>query len=133
MANYLGYARSNYFKVKDEDAFKVWVDTLPIECRESKKDNETTFMVMEPDGIGWPTYKEDDDGEYEDIDFAGELSEHLADGWVAIIKEVGYEKMRYLHGYIEAINNKGGSKHKLLEFKDDELKELGEHFTDPSY
>ena len=131
MANYVGYARSNYFKVKDEEAFKAWVDGLPIECHEGQ---DNTFMVMEPDGVSWPIYRWNDDiDDEEDIDFIGELSTHLADGWVAIVIEVGHEKMRYLHGYSEAFNNKGESIHKLLSFKNDELKILGEHFTEPAY
>ena len=80
-------------------------------------------MVMEADNIGWLCR----------FDFTEELSEHLADGWVAIIVEVGYEKMRYLHGYTEAFNNKGESIFKTLSFGTDELKKLGEHHTDPSY
>ena len=29
MANYVASARSNYFRVRDEDAFLVWVETVP--------------------------------------------------------------------------------------------------------
>jgi len=135
MANYEGYARSNYFKVKDEKAFKVWVDTLPVECHEKRRvpsldgDSDMTFMVTMPTGDSWPSHREDNDGEDQEIDFAFELSQHLADDWVCQLTEIGHEKMLYLHGYTEAFNNKGGSKFILLDFTTSELNELGKHHT----
>tara|TARA_S200002703_G_scaffold119699_1_gene105461 strand:- start:287 stop:682 length:396 start_codon:yes stop_codon:yes gene_type:complete len=131
MANYVAYARSNYFKVKDEKAFMAWADGLDIEYHEG---HDNTFMVMAVDGESWPTNRWNDDiDDQEDINFSSELSTHLADGWVAILIEIGHEKMRFLHGYSEAFNNKGELISKLLCFNNDELKILGKYFTNPEY
>ena len=43
MANYVATARSNYFKVKDPEAFKSWVANCPNTGLMSKDDG--TFAV----------------------------------------------------------------------------------------
>jgi len=58
---------------------------------------------------GLPSYCEDEDTgkAYEFDDFVKELSTHLEDGWIAIMMEVGAEKLRYLTGLSFAVNSKG--------------------------
>ena len=46
------------------------------------------------------------DGDHE-IDFYAELAKHLQNGWVAIVMEVGAEKLRYVTGYAVAVNHNG--------------------------
>lgn len=46
-------------------------------------------------------------GEEREVDLVAEISSHLADGEVAILQEVGAEKLRYLTGYSIAVNSLG--------------------------
>lgn len=110
MANYVGHARSNCFRIRDETTFLAWVDTLPgvVAQRENSDRKLFVLLVEDADGGGWPhwRYQEDMEDE-EELDLHAELSEHLAEGEVAILQEVGSEKLRYLVGYAVAVNHKG--------------------------
>jgi len=69
-----------------------------------------TFVILgaDDDGAGWPTMSYNEETEEEtEIDLPAIVAEHLADGEVAIFMESGAEKLRYIIGYAEAINNKG--------------------------
>ena len=49
MANYGGYARSNYFRVRNASAFLSWVETLPgVVAR--KEDGPERFVLLVEDG-----------------------------------------------------------------------------------
>lgn len=111
MANYYGQARTNYFAVKDGQAFEDEMAKLPVEViTQETEDGQKLygFLDSNQDGAGLDYYvwdeETDEDTEIEWLDI---LAKHLADGWVAIIMEVGHEKYRYLNGYASAVNNKG--------------------------
>lgn len=108
MANYSGSARTNYFSVRDADAFRSFAAKYRLE-------------VIERDGLfgllpgGWtddgtfPSYDPDMEEETGDgaIDFIQLLSGHLAEGSVAVIMEVGAERLRYLGGNAIAVDHTG--------------------------
>ena len=103
MANYYASCRSNYFAVKDEAAFREWANTMPdIEMHF----NSEKFCLLgdNADGAGWPSYRYVEEGENDELDLEGELSQHLAEGEVAVLMEVGAEKLRYLVGYATAVS-----------------------------
>ncbi len=103
MANWYGTARSNYFKVKDADAFKAWVDSLS-DCVLIERNGLYGFYSECPDSGGFPSQRYDDETEdYVDIDMVGELSAHLVEGEVAILMEAGAEKVRYISGWSLAV------------------------------
>jgi hypothetical protein len=106
MANYAGYARSNYVRVRDEAAFLGWVETLPgvVARREDGNPGRFALLVEDGDHGGWPNRCHD--GE-EEIDLHAELAGHLVEGEVAVLQEVGVEKLRYLVGYAVAVNHRG--------------------------
>jgi len=105
MANYVATARTNYFKVKDDDKFEADLEGFSLEVG---KDNNGNFMLYVEDGDGWgPRWNEKKD-EYEDEDIMDVVAKHLVDDWVAIFMESGAEKVRYVSGYAVAVNNKGG-------------------------
>lgn len=104
MANWYGTARSNYFHVKDETQFLAWVDALNLD---SFQDKEGRYAIAANNGQGWPTSYYDELGGEFDLDLPINLSLHLADGEVAVLMEVGNEKLRYLTGYAVAVNHKG--------------------------
>lgn len=110
MANYTGSARSNYFRVRDEAAFLAWVETLPgvVARRDDEDLSRFVLLVEEGDDGGWPNWLYDEQAESEEeIDLHAELADHLAEGEVAILEEVGAEKLRYLVGYAVAVNHRG--------------------------
>lgn len=110
MANWYGTSRSNYFRVKDEAAFRKFVDATGVECF---VDNKHRFAVV-ADSVNdgnWPSniYKQYEDGteDYEDIAFIDELAKHLADDEIAVLMTTGAEKLRYVTGVAVAIKNDG--------------------------
>lgn len=107
MANYYSTARTNYFNVKDEDSFRAFASqfsSLEIVQNKAKQ-----FAILFDQECGVPSWYYDQNGEEIETDFIQELAKHLADDSVAIIISVGNEKMRYIDGYAEAVNNKGES------------------------
>ena len=106
MANWYGSSRSNYFRVKDPDAFLRWAKERGLGIFTNERDaglfaiygGETT------DDGSWPSYDMEDDTE---IDLVAELARHLSKGQIAVLVEVGAEKLRYLAGVAIAINPKG--------------------------
>ncbi len=107
MANWYGIARSNYVRVKDYNAFKAWVETLPeVEIAE-REGMYALLVTRDSDSGGWPSYREGKDGEDEEIDIAAEIAEHLMLGEVFIYCEVGAEKQCYLTAWTIAVNDKG--------------------------
>lgn len=115
MANYQSACRSNYFKVGRPKEFMDWISSLPdVEFQAQNPDSPDLIGMVygvNPDGAGWPTWREieDEDGDYyeQEIDFFDELSQFLAPGEVAVFQEVGSEKLRYLYGQAVAVNHKG--------------------------
>lgn len=112
MANYYAACRSNYFRVKSPAAFEDWCNSFDSVVFE-RQDAENMYMIYmdDADGCGWPTYRYPDDpgSEEEDteLDLTAELSEFLFEGQVAILEEIGSEKLRYLHGSSIAVNHRG--------------------------
>jgi hypothetical protein len=109
MANYVGSARSNHFRVRDGAAFLDWVGTLPgVVAREDGASPDRFALLVEDGEDGsWPAWRHDEEGEDEEIDLYTELAGHLAEGEVVVLQEVGAEKLRYLVGYAVAVNHCG--------------------------
>lgn len=104
MANYHCAARTNYFRVKDEAAFRAWAVRRGVEVAESFAVHRGHFAVFATDGEAFPNYDSDRD---EEVDFAAELAGHLAPDSVAVLLEVGAEKLCYLVGMALAVNAHG--------------------------
>jgi hypothetical protein len=111
MANFYGQTRSNYFAVKDAEAFKAELSKYPVNIIEQEKDGVTLygFLDDDPDGSGQIDYYYDEEAgdNSEDISWGEFFKRHLQDDWVAIIVSSGHEKYRYISGYATAYNNKG--------------------------
>ena len=110
MANYYSSARSNYFLVKDEEAFKKWVKSFgDLSCHPGVGElfGQYCITVDSEDIGGWPdvsiTFDELGHALEKEIDFYQELSEHLVQGQVAVLLEIGAEKLRYLVGLAVAV------------------------------
>ncbi|MDX5895172.1 hypothetical protein [Rubrobacter radiotolerans] len=137
MANYVGSARSNYFRVRDEGEFRRWGETLPgvVIDREEDDPNQFVLLVETGDDGGWPTCRFDEEGDCSDLDLFGELAGHLAPGEVAILEEVGAEKLRYLIGYAVAVNSSGERIAVSIDDIYERVREAGwgEHITSAAY
>jgi hypothetical protein len=140
MANYTSTARTNYFRVKDVDAFNKWIEQFGgIEVVRKTIGLETGFGMLFDDGmptVRWEIETDADGNEQEgdvEIDFMDELAEHLADDEVAIFQEAGAENMRYVNGYSIAVNNKGERREISINNIYDLAKELGTNITRAEY
>jgi len=107
MSEYRCSVRSNYVRVKDEQAFKDFIEGF-----------EECDMVRAKDGrVGFVCYSWDTPVRYNDeddlsdpvllVDSEEEIGRHLCEGEVFVIEEVGSEKMRFLVGITYAYNHKG--------------------------
>ena len=114
MANYESFARSNYFKVKDLELFKDFAAKAGLEVWE--KDDLVSICPSSDDGgFDYDLYHDDLDdepGAFEKEDYLLKvLWPHLAEGSVAVLTEVGHEKLRYLSGTVFMVNWKGDEKY----------------------
>ena len=106
MANWYGTARSNYFRVKNNDAFVKWADSRGLGVFRNKEGADL-FAIHggeTTDDGSWPSYDVQGDTE---IDLVAELAQHLPKGQIAVLMEIGAEKLRYLTGVAIAVNHKG--------------------------
>jgi hypothetical protein len=143
--NYIGSTRSNYFAVKDLDAFKEFLkqaggDVELIEGEGAQKGLVGFIVGRGSDSGCLPSQKEVfDPGDaggmtgYEDFDFIGELAPHLADGYVGVVIEIGSEGLRALNGNATAFNNEGEVKQVGLSDIYDLAKGMGATVTRAEY
>ncbi len=142
MSNYYATARSNYFAVKDEKAFREWAARTGLAVLEPDHHDKTSGGVRRlgvasgdsNDSGGWPnSFWNDDLGDYEEIDVSGQLAEHLADGEVAVLMEAGSESLRYVTGSAVAVNNRGETVEVHLESIYEAARHLGGTITRAEY
>jgi hypothetical protein len=120
MADWSGTARSNYFEVKDLAAFKTWLEAHSLSLLEddadpSKPSTKVGFTAANTDHGAWPSsiWNEETD-ENEEFDLVSELWQHLVEGQVAVLMEVGSEKYRYVTGQAIAVRWDGRVVHLSL-------------------
>lgn len=130
MANYYAASRTNYFEVKDIEAFQEDMAQYEVEVRQ-KHDTELFCILAQDHGSGcFPCYNNETD---ESFSFEEKIAPHLKDGWVGIIMEAGAEKMRYIHGHAVAFNNQGEERFIYLSEIQKLAMELGEYVTETQY
>lgn len=109
MANYYAAARSNYFLVKDEAAFRAWADLWDLQIFECNKN--IGMLAIAPgefsDDGAWPGWRTVEEGEDIEFDAVAEISPHLVEGQVAVLVEAGAEKLRYVSAWTIAIHSSG--------------------------
>lgn len=105
MADLYGTSRSNYFRVKDAEAFKKWA----YAARLGYFQQHGFFCIngeLTGDGY-WPTQKtvENEDGSEDKVDFdvVDELPEHLVEGEVAVLMSSGAMKLQVITGEAIAV------------------------------
>ena len=128
MANYYGQSRTNYFLVKDAEAFKAEMANYEVNVIEQQMHGETGYGILDADsdggGLQWSQFNEETE-DYDDLAWEDIIGKHLKDGSVCVLMETGAEKYRYLTGWAVAFNNKGESRRVNLTDIYDLAKELG--------
>lgn len=100
MADMYGAVRSNWFAVKDAEAFEAWFKAeccFGFDVELWSDDGQYAFGGCEQYPSAWPCYIED--GEAHDYDlehFAELMRAHLADGAELRVLAAGNEKLRYV-------------------------------------
>lgn len=100
--NYHERARTNYFRVKDQEALEEFAEKASLQL-ERKGD---LVAIIAEGGIPSTVFDE----ELEDdviVDFSDEVCKFLADGEILILQGNGYEGMRCLTGWASAFDNTG--------------------------
>lgn len=108
MANYECVTRSNYFRVKDPEAFRKFMsrvygsDKVNLWEKKDKEDRLVFGFGLFGEISGYKAEEADDDDdleEYTDYDvFLDGLQQHVAADDAVIIVEGGNEKLRYIIG-----------------------------------
>lgn len=123
MANYCCALRTNYFRVKDPEKFRKFMqsvvtteDTIDVWEDANSRTGETEFGFGCYGSIcGLPVYENsennsEDEVYWEDCDydaFVNGLSELVAEDDAIIILESGNEKLRYVVGQAQVITSRG--------------------------
>jgi hypothetical protein len=137
MANYMGTSRTNYFRVTDEDKYQELFKNL-----RSTEDDIHDFTT-DNNGViyhGFGSYSsidyvvsvddEYDDEEYDFDAFLHELQKILPDDEAFMYFESGYEKLRYVGGYVLVCTNKEIRSTSLDHWAIEQAKQLlGDDFT----
>lgn len=107
MADYYASARSNYFRVKDKDAFVNHIQKMVPDVTVDKEetDGKDYYVLLFEEGI--PTWCYDDKYNDVEIDWRAFFAKHLEEDSIAVLMEAGAEKLRYIAGLAFAYNAKG--------------------------
>ena len=133
MANWYGKARTNYFRVKDVEAFRETKAFKNLEVEVIDKDG-MVGLLAEGEFGDFPSGYHDENDEWVDVDVEALVAEHLIEGEVAVFMTVGWEKMRYLTGSARAINSAGQTRQvDLDDIYDLARRELGPNVTTATY
>lgn len=101
MADMYGAVRSNWFEVKDVEAFRAWFEEschFGYEVELWFEGNRAAFGGHEQYPSAWPRYQDDDDVHDYDLEYFAELVRpHLADGEEFRVLAAGNEKLRYVN------------------------------------
>jgi hypothetical protein len=107
MANYTAATRTNYFRVKDAVTFEAWCHKHGLEFWKQAIEGLGACYAITADTFDDHGWSRDDPDTNEPLDVPAELAKHLAPTDVAILYEVGSEKLRYLSGYAIAVAPNG--------------------------
>ena len=136
MADYYAETRSNYFKVRDEVAFRAWATLREVEVWDEDRNGQKYFCIAmdDPDRKGWYTFIYDaETDEITKVRAEQELAAHLQDGSVAILMEIGSEGDRYLAGKSIAVNSRGETATVDLRDIMESAETLGEEVTEAEF
>lgn len=108
MANYMAVSRTNYFRVTDEEKYKELFEMLTSE------DTIEDFTETGIDGTiyhgfgcyGDVEYYDEESDEYDFDGWLSKLQKILPDDEAFILESSGYEKLRYVAGWVVVVTRK---------------------------
>jgi len=103
MADWHGTCRSNYFNVKNFDAFIEMLSDFDVALIQNG-DGQVGFVSTDEYGSIPVRFEEDHD---DPTGVCSLIAEHLAEGQVCVILEAGAERARYITGVAIAIHSSG--------------------------
>lgn len=112
MSNYNCAIRTNYFKVKDDEEFEIFLGHIigeELDIFDSEDENGNKLYALGCYGNIWG-YREDLDDEDCECDydqFIEGLQRHVSNDDAVIILEAGNERLRYVNGYVTVITSTG--------------------------
>lgn len=128
MANYYATARSNYFAVRDRQAFLQAIAPLELTINDAADGTLALLVDSAHHPHGWPQgHIDSQTGDWVPINLRTLIAEHLANEHVAILMETGAEALRYVRGEAVAINSDGDTAWISLDEIYDLARELGTH------
>ena len=128
--NYECTARSNYFRVQDEAAFRAWARTRDLHLTETVVGGELSLMMEPRDDGGWPSHWYNvETNEGGECDIPQELARHLHPEDVAVLMEAGHEGHRHVAGMALAVNAQGETRIISLADIYERARELGPRVT----
>jgi hypothetical protein len=138
MANDLGAARSNYFHVRDADAFRAALSAasadLGVWVHGDGADPHFLAIYSEDADTGcWPSGHYDEQDDWVELDLVELIAPHVIDTDVVVLMEAGFQKLRYVFGNAVAFNHTGDTRQVNLNSIYDLGRELGEHVTYAEY
>lgn len=110
MSNFVGIARTNYVTVEDVEGLKEALSPWPVEMV-LNAEGKVSLLDDDPDGTGWPTFAQDDDGNDIELDIETVIMPFVKEGEVLVLMEAGYEKKRYVSGWAVACVRRADSVH----------------------
>ena len=103
--------RSNYFAVHDAAAFEAFCERHDLEPITENSEPARRGFLSPRDVMFSPDLEDDFDGEAEETgtegDWLHELAKHIAGDDVAVVMQIGSDKMRFLTGHAWAVNGQG--------------------------
>lgn len=159
MSDPIAQSRTNYFRVKDLEAFKkdlaihgikpdAWGDRGAEFILDDNPDNQPAGSIALFSYGFWPSFDEDAVADRLDLDAEEDeipqehesiedlIAAHLIDTDVAILQGISFEKMRYINGYAVAVNARGEKKslhlHDIYTLAE-QLATTGTEITDATY
>lgn len=108
MANYECISRTNYFHVKEAEAFRKFMDTVSADDLHLWEENDNEHNTVFAFGCEGIIYGIPDENGDDSMDrFLTELQKHIVDNDAVILTEAGHEKFRYVTGYAIIITSTG--------------------------
>ena len=133
MAQFIGTARTNYFEVQNLEQFTSAINELP-DIRIIHNGALVGLVAECPDSGMFPSFIYNESlQDYEEIDLADIVSNHLKPSSVAIFMWAGAEKTRYVSGSAVAINSEGETQSISLSNIYEMAKSLGDNITLAEY
>ncbi len=102
MANWYGSSRTNYVRIKDEQALREALESWDIKVHQHPERRDFVMFEGAAEDGDFPSMAFDDDDNELEFSFEDTIVPHLVEGRVLLSQVIGNEKLRYLSGHATA-------------------------------